>query len=80
MPSKNNMDFMAIKPKNTLLKTQLITAKAGRKPKPISEKKTEIIGLKFTKSELAKIKSKAGLIPVATLLRSLLEEKTDLLN
>lgn len=33
------------------------------------EKQSEIVGLRFTKSELAKIKEKAGLVPVATFLK-----------
>ncbi len=35
------------------------------------EKQSEIVGLRFTKSELAEIKEKAGLIPVATYLKNI---------
>lgn len=41
------------------------------------EKQSEIVGLRFTKSELAQIKGKAGLVPVATYLKNLLVTETD---
>ena len=44
------------------------------------EKQSEIVGLRFTKSELAQIKKVAGLIPVATFLKNLLVTETDLLH
>ncbi len=33
------------------------------------EKQSEIVGLRFTKSELSKIKKEAGLVPIATFLK-----------
>ena len=37
---------------------------------PEAEKQTELVGLRFTKSELAAIKEQAGLVPVATYLKN----------
>lgn len=51
---------------------------AGRKAKPVTEKQSELIGLRFTKSELELIKAKAGLVPVATYIKNELEVNTDL--
>ncbi len=45
---------------------------------PVMEKQSEIVGLRFTKSELAEIKKKAGLIPIATFLKNILETETSL--
>lgn len=33
------------------------------------EKQSEIVGLRFTKSELAKMKKQAGLVPLATFIK-----------
>jgi hypothetical protein len=43
--------------------------KAWRKPLPEAEKQTELVGLRFTKTELEAIKKQAGLVPVATYLK-----------
>ena len=37
---------------------------------PEAEKQTELVGLRFTKSELEAIKKRAGLVPVATFLKA----------
>ena len=78
MPSKNDLSALKVKSKdslveanNTLNKKQG-SAKAWRKPKPVMEKQSEIVGLRFTKSELAQIKEKAGLVPIATYLKNFL--------
>ena len=42
------------------------------------EKQSEIIGLRFTKTELADIKEKAGLVPIATFLKNILNTETNL--
>lgn len=44
------------------------------------EKQSEIVGLRFTKSELAEIKKKAGLVPVATYLKDKLKQQINLLQ
>ncbi len=42
------------------------------------EKQSEIVGLRFTQPELAFIKNKAGLIPIATFLKNIFETETSL--
>jgi hypothetical protein len=55
---------------------QSTPVKAWRKPKPTALKQSELIGLRFTLSELEMIKEKAWLIPVATYLKDLLAKQT----
>ena len=81
MPSKNDLSNLKVESKNSLVEAQeelnnKQASKAWRKPKPIMEKQSEIVGLRFTKSELAEIKERAGLIPVATYLKNKLIKKT----
>ena len=42
------------------------------------EKQSEIVGLRFTKSELAQIREKAGLIPIATYLKNKLASQSNI--
>ncbi len=51
-----------------------------KKPKPVTEKQSELIGLRFTISELEQIKAKAWLIPIATFIKNELQTKTDILD
>ena len=44
------------------------------------EKQSEIVRLRFTKSELAKIKKKTGLVPVATYMKNVLVTETSLIK
>ncbi|MBE0371646.1 hypothetical protein PFLA_a2430 [Pseudoalteromonas flavipulchra NCIMB 2033 = ATCC BAA-314] len=53
---------------------------SGRTAKPAAEKQSELVGLRFTPSELAIIKKKAGLVPVATFIKNEVVEKTSLLR
>ena len=81
MPSKNDLSAIKIQPKNTLVgvKNNLQNStlvKAWRKPKPVALKQSELIGLRFTLSELEMIKEKAWLIPVATYLKDMLAKQT----
>lgn len=84
MANKNDLSGLKIKPKNTLLNLQTTArsvntqATAGRKPKPVTEKQSELIGLRFTPSELEHIKLQAGLVPVATYLKNELITKAGL--
>ena len=86
MPSKNNLSSLKVQSKNSLVEAQkefnkkLGATTAWRKPKPIIEKQSETVGLRFTKSELAQIKEKAGLVPVATYLKNLLVAETDVIQ
>lgn len=84
MANKNDLSGLKIQPKNTLLKLQVpawsvnTQGTAGRKPKPVTEKQSELIGLRFTPSELEHIKQQAGLVPVATYLKNELITKAGL--
>ena len=83
MVSKNNLSAIKINPANTLAKAETnnlssLKNTAGRKAKPVTEKQSELIGLRFTKSEIEMIKAKAGLVPVATFIKNELEVNTDL--
>ena len=76
MANKNDLSALKVQPKNTLINLQSHAQKApsantaGRKPKPVTEKQSELIGLRFTPSELEQIKQLAGLVPVATYLKN----------
>ena len=72
---------MSIQSGNTLLNAKQhkgLAATPVRKAKPVEEKQSEMIGLRFTRSELCHIKQKAGLVPIATYLKNDLYTKTDL--
>jgi len=79
MNNKNDLSAIKVQPKNTLANLAA-TKMSWRKSKPIAEKQSELVGLRFTPSELAKIKEKAGLVPVATFLKNELVEKSDILT
>ncbi len=85
MPSKNDLSALKIDTKNMLVEAHKLQLKpqsaiAGRKPKLLAEKQSELVGLRFTPSELELIKTKAGLIPVATYLKDALSTRTDILK
>ena len=89
MPRKNDLSAIKVQPKNTLTpQTEIPSvpsapllpkAKGGRKKTP-EEKESELVGLKFTPSEKAKISQKAGRVPLATYIKDLIRSKTDLLD
>ena len=83
MPSKNDLSQLKVNAKSTLQNIQAQTIQtikgtAGRKPKPLAEKQSEMIGLRFTKQEHQLIKEKAGLVPIATYLKNALFTQTDI--
>ena len=83
MVSKNNLSALKINSANRLAIAETnnlssLKNAAWRKAKPVTEKQSELIGLRFTKSELEIIKEKAGLVPVATYIKNELEVNTDL--
>ncbi len=83
MPSKNDLSSLKVESKNSLVEAQEELNKkqpstAWRKPKPLMEKQSEIVWLRFTKSELAKIKEKSGLVPIATFLKNIFVTDTNL--
>ncbi len=73
MPSKNDLSALKVQSKNTLTAIKTPTLKK------VTEKQSKMVWLRFTPSEYEKIQAKAGLVPVATYLRHLLAEHTDLL-
>ena len=82
MPQKNDLSAIKAMNKKTLLQTDTVTkneTKAGRKPKPITEKESETVVLKLTVKEMENLKVKAGLIPLGTFLKHYLRSETDLL-
>ncbi len=81
MPSKNDLSALSVKRKNTLpenLVTLPTIQPAWRKPKPASEKESEIVTLKITMHEMGALKEKAGLVPIATYVKHYLREESDL--
>ncbi len=85
MPSKNDLSSIKAEPKNTLIKTPKPASKqtkrrVGRPPKPVKEKESELLGLRFTPSEFMVLKEKAGLVPLATFVKDHIRRNTDLLG
>lgn len=83
MSQKNSLTNIKLSNKNTLsnLMHQPSQVKtSGRTAKPAAEKQSELVGLRFTPSELTVIKKKAGLVPVATFIKSELIGKSKILN
>ncbi len=81
MPSKNDLSAIKLESTNTLVEVknqqeQDKPVKAWRKPKPIDEKQSEKVTLQLTKGQMAIIRKKAGLVPIATYLKDILERKT----
>ena len=82
MPKKNDLSMFKAGPSAPAAepKTILAPKKPGRKAKRPEDKASEIVALKFTKAELAKIEEKAGLVPKSTFLKHLLRENTDIFD
>ena len=89
MPKKNDLTAIKVQPKNTLTPQTSIPevppapllpkTRGGRKKTP-EEKESEVVGLKFTPNEKAKILQKAGRIPLATYIKDLIRSNTSLLD
>lgn len=56
----------------------VLAGSVGRPPKKESEKESEIVALKFTRSQKEAIKERAGDVPLATFLKRLLVENTNI--
>ena len=85
MPKKNDLSIFkkvesvnSVKPNEP--KSILAPKTVGRKPKSADEKESEIVAIKFTKAELAKLEEKAGLVPKSTYLKHILRSKTDIFD
>lgn len=74
MPSKNNLSALKTGAKKPILEV----TQTGRPKKPVEEKETCLIGLKLTAREKAILQEKAGLVPLATYLKDVLRNQTDL--
>lgn len=85
MPKKNDLSiFKKVEPVNSVKpnepKSILAPKTVGRKAKSPEDKESEIVALKLTRAELAKLEEKAGLIPKSTYLKHILRTKTDIFD
>ena len=85
MPKKNDLSIFkkvesvnSVKPNEP--KSILAPKTVGRKPKRAEDKESEIVAIKFTKAELAKLEEKAGLVPKSTYLKHILRTKTNIFD
>ena len=80
MPKKNDLSmFKKVEPvKPSEPKSILAPRTVGRKPKNPEDKESEIVAIKLTKAELAKLEEKAGLVPKSTYLKHILRNETDI--
>ena len=85
MPKKNDLSiFKKVGPVNSVKpnepKSILSPKTVGRKPKSAEDKESEIVAIKLTRAELAKLEKKAGLVPKSTYLKHILRTKTDIFD
>lgn len=83
MPKKNDLSmFKAGDPVNSVKpsapKSILAPKTIGRKPKKPADKESEVVAIKLTPAELAKLEEKAGLVPKSTYLKHILRNTTDI--
>jgi hypothetical protein len=83
MPSKNDLSmFKKVEPDNSVKpsesKSILAPKTTGRKPKKPADKESEVVAIKLTPAELAKLEEKAGLVPKSTYLKHILRTDTDI--
>lgn len=85
MPKKNDLSmFKKVDPVNSVKpnepKSILAPKTVGRKPKRPEDKESEIVAIKLTKAELAKLEEKAGLVAKSTYLKHILRTETDIFD
>jgi hypothetical protein len=82
MPKKNDLStFKKVEPVQPNEPKPILAAKTvGRKAKKPEDKESEIVAIKLTKAELAKLEEKAGLVPKSTYLKYILRKKTDIFD
>lgn len=85
MPKKNDLSiFKKVEPDNSVKpnepKSILAPKTVGRKAKSAEDKESEIVAIKLTKAELAKLEEKAGLVPKSTFLKHILRNNTDIFD
>ena len=83
MPSKNDLSmFKRVDPDKSgepsEPKSILAPKTTGRKPKKPEDKESEVVAIKLTPAELAKLEDKAGLVPKSTFLKHILRTETDI--
>lgn len=83
MPKKNDLSmFKRVEPDNSVEpnepKSILAPKTTGRKPKKPADKESEVVAIKLTPAELAKLEEKAGLVPKSTYLKYILRTETDI--
>ncbi len=79
MPKKNDLSmFKRVEPVQPNEPKSILAPKTvGRKAKKPEDKESEIVAIKLTKAELAKLEEKAGLVPKSTYLKHILRNETD---
>lgn len=82
MPRKNDLSmFKKVEPVQPNEPKSILAPKTvGRKPKKVEDKESEIVALKLTKAELAKLEEKSGLVPKSTYLKHILRNNTDIFD
>ena len=85
MPRKNDLStfkkMTADAPKAAPETKSILAPKPlGRKPKDPAQKESEVVSLKLTRAELAKLEENAGLVPKSTYLKHILRNKTDIFD
>ncbi|SFL43540.1 hypothetical protein [Shimia haliotis] len=82
MPKKNDLSMFKkveqVQPNEP--KSILAPKTVGRKAKKPEDKESEIVAIKLTKAELAKLEEKAGLVPKSTYLKHILRTTTDIFD
>lgn len=83
MPSKNDLSmFKKVDLDNSVNpnepKSILAPKTTGRKPKRPADKESEVVAIKLTPAELAKLEEKAGLVPKSTYLKHILRNETNI--
>ncbi len=80
MPKKNDLSLFkpvaSVQPSEP--KSILAPKSVVRKAKKPEDKESEIVAIKLTKAELAKLEEKAGLVPKSTYLKHILRNETDI--
>lgn len=82
MPKKNDLSmFKKVEPVQPNEPKSILAPKTvGRKAKKPEDKESEIVAIKLTKAELAKLEEKAGLVPKSTYLKHILRTTTDIFD
>lgn len=82
MPKKNDLStFKKVEPVQPSEPKSILAPKTvGRRAKKPEDKESEIVAIKLTRAELAKLEEKAGLVPKSTYLKHILRTKTGIFD